>query len=295
MAETKSTTGILSLGLEYDAIKNIGLSPGLSYNWLRPIHSGEGLKEEQREFSSMNYRLLTTYSRPGALSEIYAGLSYTTIFPHTVNLFGNALMSDEWFTVLPNPELREEESRNVSVGARFSLPNVGAMFDISLYYSGLTDMIADVTLSDSTAQYRNLESARRIGADLVAQYNISQGFGALLSYSYLDAKNTSPDRTSDRLTYLPRHTIKLVSSLLPAANTELNLITTFVSSRQYESLGEWESLGSYWLLDAHVNLKVWEGNTLFAKVSNLFDENYESRYGYPQPGRGLLIGVNLAR
>ena len=53
------------------------------------------------------------------------------------------------------------------------------------------------------------------------------------------------------------------------------------------------SLDSYLIIDSNMNFNVLNGIGFFIKVSNLFDENYESLFGYPQPGREFLVGLKL--
>ena len=52
-------------------------------------------------------------------------------------------------------------------------------------------------------------------------------------------------------------------------------------------------LPSYTLfnLDARYNLN--KNVSLYARIENLFDKDYETTYGYEQPGRGAYVVVNF--
>ncbi|HVL29430.1 MAG TPA: TonB-dependent receptor, partial [Sphingomicrobium sp.] len=50
----------------------------------------------------------------------------------------------------------------------------------------------------------------------------------------------------------------------------------------------------YWLASARVAYAVRPGVELFARGSNLFDQDYEESAGYRTEGRGLFVGFRLA-
>lgn len=292
-SETKSTTTIMTLGLQNRSIKNISIAPGVSYNNVKPNYSSENSNLERKNFSAFNYKLLVTYLQDKSLYDLYAGFSYTTIFPATIDIFGDALRSDDWYKIIPNPDLKEENSRNLDFGANFNFQELGLKLGISFYYNKLTDLINAISLSDSTEQSINIADARNMGFDFTMQYDIHNKIKTYLTYSYLDARNISSNRTSDHLAYLPKHRLKLLSSFVPVSYLELNLIATYMSSQYYELIGNWDSLDSYLIIDSNMNFNVLNGIGFFIKVSNLFDENYESLFGYPQPGREFLVGLKL--
>jgi vitamin B12 transporter len=54
------------------------------------------------------------------------------------------------------------------------------------------------------------------------------------------------------------------------------------------------TLSNYWLLDLAVQFRATPSVTLFAKGSNLLDEDYEQVYGYRTPGRAAYFGIRLS-
>lgn len=289
----KTTTSIFTFEIENKSLNNFTLLSGISYNALRPNFINEESGVERKDFSAFNYQILATYSPEKSHYKIHGGFSSTTIFPTVMKIFGDALRSDDSYTVLPNPDLKEEKSRNFDGGVRFNLSGTGLKFDISVFYNQIKDLIQDVRLSDTTEQAINIESARNLGMDLMAQYNINNKVMTLLTYSYLSAKNTSSDRDSDYLAYRPEHRFKffLSYSLHKYFGTDFTL--TYLSNRYYNLYGTWNDLDPYWLIDASLNSEIYRGITLFAKLKNLLDENYTSPFDYPQPGREFLIGLKL--
>jgi iron complex outermembrane receptor protein len=236
---------------------------------------------------------LATYSNAVAGYELYAGLSYTTIFPSTIDLFGDALRSDDWYKIIPNPNLKEEKSRNFDFGTKLYLEDMGLNIGLSIYYNRLTDLINAVSLSDSTEQSINIAAARNAGFDVVVEYDVLNNLKTYLTYSYLDARNLSTDRTSDQLSYLPKHRLKLYAAIVPLKLTQLSVIATYVSGRQYEIMGNWDTLDSYLVIDGILHLNLLKNVGCFLVINNILDENYDSLYGYPQPGRELIFGLKL--
>ena len=55
------------------------------------------------------------------------------------------------------------------------------------------------------------------------------------------------------------------------------------------------ALGSYWLADARVAYAIRPGIELFARGSNLLDQNYQDAFSYRTEGRALYAGVRLSR
>jgi iron complex outermembrane receptor protein len=264
---------------------------GISHNWLNPGSPGLHADYNRPSFSAFNYRILSTFTPEKSFYNVHLGLSLMTMFPTTLDLFGDALRSDPNYEVLPNPDLKEEKSANVDIGARFLLPESGVSFDVSVFYNKISNLIKAVNLTDSTEQSMNLESARNIGMELTAQYKVLNILTAYLSYSLLDAKNTSSNRKSDHLAYLPEHQLKLFASCIPYKEFGGDVTVTYVAKRYFDLSGIWNSLNAYWLVDVSVSSEFLDGLSLYGKIYNILDENYQVANGFPQPGREFIIGL----
>ena len=53
------------------------------------------------------------------------------------------------------------------------------------------------------------------------------------------------------------------------------------------------TLENYWLVDLAVQYRASDSVTVFAKGSNLLDENYEQVFGYRTLGRAGYVGVRV--
>ena len=52
-------------------------------------------------------------------------------------------------------------------------------------------------------------------------------------------------------------------------------------------------LSSYWLVNLNARYDINRNVSLYARIENLFDKDYETTWGYNQPDRGAYVGVNV--
>ena len=50
---------------------------------------------------------------------------------------------------------------------------------------------------------------------------------------------------------------------------------------------------SYFILNADVNYVVTDFMRIFLKGENLLNKNYQIDFGYPMPGRSVMLGINF--
>jgi iron complex outermembrane recepter protein len=292
-ASTRSTTTIAACEYQNRSIQELELVLGVSHNWLMPNYVSERTEVERQNYAAFNYQSLVTYKPKSLQLAFHLGVNHTTIFPATTDVFGDAMRSDPTYTILPNPDLKEEQNTNIDAGVKWRSPENNYNVDVAFYYNAISDLIKAINLTDSTEQSINIDAARNVGIDLCAQFRIDRTLTTYLSYSYLKARNVSSDRTSDFLEYLPEHQLKSFSSYEPYPFLGVDLSVTYVSKRYYALSGEWQSLPRYWLMDAGVNSHISSSIILYTKVSNVLDEDYQVSNGFPQPGREYVIGVRL--
>jgi vitamin B12 transporter len=131
----------------------------------------------------------------------------------------------------------------------------------------------------------------------VLGWQLSDGLRISANYAYLDA--TQPDDAA--LTEVhelrrPTHSGSLVldgsagrwsyGGSVAYVGRHLDQRDTFPFDRV--------TLGSYWLADARVAYAVRPGIELFARGSNLLNQNYQDVFGYRTEGRGIFAGIRLA-
>ena len=162
---------------------------------------------------------------------------------------------------------------------------------LGIYYSKIKDLLTQVRATDTTNQVINLQSAIFSGGELMLKYSPNEKTFGMVSYSYLNARNISDGRTSDFIAYRPEHQLKTFMSFMPIKWIGVDLTYTFVSMRNYDNLGIWNTLPDYSIFDLGVTTKPIKYFTFWFKVNNLLDRDFVSAFDQPQPGREYRIGL----
>ena len=114
-------------------------------------------------------------------------------------------------------------------------------------------------------------------------------------YTYLDAddKSENPD---DHLTETPKH--RFYVSDLFRVNDWISLFAKAAYHKgQWEQKTlpdrtlEWVEMDSFWTVDVKAMGELSRYATVELGVRNLFDENYETGYGFPREGREFFFGI----
>jgi outer membrane receptor protein involved in Fe transport len=159
------------------------------------------------------------------------------------------------------------------------------------------------------SQYRsdNLSNSRARGIELSAGARLPNGFALRGGYTYLETEILAADGvtgtglepfvTGDRLPRRPRHRTFLDLSyaharasafvVLEARDATLDIEPSFgLFGGLFENPGyTTASSGGSWNLARRVSL--------FGRITNLFDRQYEEIFGFPAPGRRVTGGVRV--
>jgi vitamin B12 transporter len=141
-------------------------------------------------------------------------------------------------------------------------------------------------------------SSRRSGIEATVDWKLGDQLRLSANYAYL--KSTQPDlATGERLTETrrPKHSGSIAldgasgrfsyGASLAYVGRHLDNRDTFPFARV--------ALGSYWLADARVAYAIRPGIELFARGSNLLNQDYQDVFSYRTEGRAIYAGVRLSR
>jgi len=195
---------------------------------------------------------------------------------------------NEMFTFFPwevnNPGLQPEQSMQYSLGYQ-SLLLEDSLIDLSLYHYDIRDLIIY-----RNNGYINRESAKNQGIEISLERQIKQHTLAF-SYAYTYTK----DSENEALDLIPRHRMKAEDTLSFNADWIGHLCYQYIGSRYSQNTAtytdERKKLKPYHLVDVQINYKAVEGLDLRAGIKNLFDDAYESEYGYPMEGRSFYVSL----
>lgn len=193
-----------------------------------------------------------------------------------------------------NPDLQEEKVVSCDLGLEYRYRK-DRVFQAALFRTETRDLIVYRRGTDLVYQPVNIDEAWRHGIELTAKYTWDIGLSLNLSYILQDSENLE---TGKELAYTPRHKLKVTFKYtLPGWETRLETSFRYQSERYSEAEArESEKLDDYATLDFKLlqpftwGRTRWEG---YLNLYNLFDQDFENHYGYPDDGFRLTAGCNL--
>jgi vitamin B12 transporter len=203
-----------------------------------------------------------------------------------------------------NPALKPEKSTSYDIGIDQKLADGAVLLQLSLFQQDLKDeingFVFDPVTFLSTAENMPGRS-KRSGVETAAHWNLSDSLGIGAHYTYTDS--TEQDLLGNEVYELrrPKHSGGISLNYRSAGerfNTSLN--ADYGGSRTDLFFPPWPdpsetvTLSNYWLIDLALQYRATESITVFAKGSNLLDEEIEQVYGYRTPGRAGFVGVRVS-
>ncbi len=213
--------------------------------------------------------------------------------------------------VVGNPNLRPERTRSWEVGLDQPLLQGLADFSVTYFHNRFKDLIAFIftPTPGCPASFCNVQKARAEGVELAA--TIRPGYGLTIggAYTYLDTKVLDDGgiesvvlQKGQRLLRRPRNagsltidhgwrrlhtslTATFVGQRPDIFTDPMTFVTQRVTAEGYTTV---DLAGSYLLLKDTRHLREL---TLFGKIQNLFDRNYQQVAGFSAPGITWLFGL----
>ncbi len=202
-----------------------------------------------------------------------------------------------------NTALKPERSTSYDVGFDQSLGNDSVQLQFSLFRQDLTDeingFVFDPVTFLSTAENMSGKS-RRSGAELAVRWAVSDSVGVSANYTYTDS--TEQDFLGNDVHELrrPRHSggvsldFRTANERFSASlNADYGGTRTDIFFPPWPDPSQIVTLSNYWLVDLAAQYRASDSVTVFAKGSNLLDEDYEQVYGYRTSGRAAYFGVRV--
>ncbi|MDR1941154.1 MAG: TonB-dependent receptor [Endomicrobium sp.] len=175
MLKTEASLWTASLYVqdEWRAIEELAITAGVRQSW---YHSSSGANSADTD------RLV------GSLGAVYLfndNISFKANFSQGFKvpaIYYTAMGSS---SIIPNPDLKPEESNNFEVGTILSVKNFNV--EASLFMSEAKNFIAMsiLSMSPTRVQYRNVNKAETFGAELGVSYDVAQ-FTPYANLTYID-------------------------------------------------------------------------------------------------------------
>jgi len=181
-----------------------------------------------------------------------------------------------------NSSLKPEHSRSVEAGIQYS--DGPSILRATVFETRTTDQFQWVTTDVTTGdgQLRNVKKTRNQGIEMSAtHYYMNWEWRASLTLQ--DPIDLSTD---ERLTRRPA----VLGSL--GATTKIDQWRIGGDVSYTGSRSDTSTLAAYWLANTTARYQADKKLSVFGRIENLFDADYQTAWGYNQLRRGVFLGLN---
>jgi vitamin B12 transporter len=200
-----------------------------------------------------------------------------------------------------NPDLEPESSQGWEIGFDTRWSSDRYQLQMTYFDQDLQDEIDGFVFDPETylftAANKDSDSTRK-GIETVFDVRLGQDFTLAATYTYTDAKEENALGQKVREVRRPKHIASLVANYYFASkrgnlNMKLNYngsqLDDFYSPITY--LPERVEIDAYTIVNLAGSWKLTKSLDLTARISNLFDKEYEEILGFVRPGRAIYAGL----
>lgn len=196
----------------------------------------------------------------------------------------------------PNPQLKAERLKlSAELGGNL-LFDSGSSLDVALFYNRYNNLISFQQISQPLQPllYKviNLKKAVMRGVELSFSHRWSDALHMQIAYTFLDARDISPERLNDNLPYKVRHTLNLFAVARTGA-FQLNMNARYRSAVREVFIYPGSEPGSAFILSGKMDYVLNENVRFFVAVDNGTDFQYEELERYRMPGRNYSTGLSF--
>ncbi|MGI6397988.1 MAG: TonB-dependent receptor plug domain-containing protein [Desulfomonilia bacterium] len=209
--------------------------------------------------------------------------------------------SSDFFTFVPNPDLKPEESFGWDIGPviEFELFGLSASYFVARY----SDMIKMGYPTYNTFTYVNVDRAHASGVETYAWVKPVDPLRISLGYAFNQFRYGSGSFESKRVKHKPQDIFTLQADYLAAVlGRQVNIFTSYqFREGVYTDDANTRKTGNRNLIDAGIACEITRFATAAFKVSNLLDDTsveYEDRsewgsFWFPVPGRTYRVSLQM--
>ncbi|MEL6375041.1 MAG: TonB-dependent receptor [Pseudomonadota bacterium] len=197
----------------------------------------------------------------------------------------------------PNPNLEPEESFGFDVGVEFTVPQAGIVLDVTYFNQDLTNKIGSQTLPGFISTSVNQPgTSTREGVEVAASWKVTRGLLLSAAYTYLDAREANGQREVRRAPHSGRFDLDYT---FDAERARLKLSAAYthdtpdVAFLQPFFTPTRVTLDPYWLVSVAASYKLRQGVSVFGRLENAFDVDYQEVFGFNTPGFAAYAGLKV--
>lgn len=192
------------------------------------------------------------------------------------------------FGFFGNPNLKPESSIGYDAGFEQPLFDNQARFGATYFRNDITDLI-DVNATFTT--YVNVGKAETDGVEAFVAYQPFKSLDLRADYTYTEAND---EISGQELLRRPRHKVS-VDALWHATDAlsfdaDILYVGPWIDTNREGTIPR-VLMPGYSTTDIAVNYDINEMFTVYGRISNLFDANYQDPDGFLRPTRGFYAGI----
>lgn len=232
----------------------------------------------------LTYRIAPAYLIVETGTKLKASLGSGFKAPNLTDLF----VDFPAFSYFSNPNLQPEQSTGYDVGLEQMLFKNRVKFGVTYYRNRIKDLIA---VNDAGTTSINISRATTYGLENFISYAPVPELTFRADYTYGMATN---DRTEQQLLRRPKNKASL--------NATWNATHALTLSATLIHVGSWTDVNrsftiprfradGFTTVNIAASYDINERTTLYGRIDNLLDRDYENPVGFLQPGIGAYAGV----
>ena len=227
-------------------------------NWIYHLEPSLGLFFETEGFAQYNLAVSNNVNYP-AMHELFSNSS-------------------------GNPDLREESAWKYELSTQqpFAAGSLAGNLDVAVFYNAINNLVDKVYYAHYS-QYENIEQVNSYGLEAAFKciFILEHNF----QYRYLQYTDNSDRPLNEN----PQNIVNINEKVM------LPYDIFFVYDTSWYDIAESdrEKLPSYWLHNFYLN-RTFENFKVKLGIENAFDQNYQEKLGYPQPGRDLILTLETS-
>ncbi len=256
----------------------------LQSEWVENFFTTAGVRyDDNEDFGDhTSFRLSSAYIWDLQAGELKLRGAYGTGFraPSLYEIQYNR----EWgYAPASDVELKEEKSKGYEIGLQFS-PAAGTFVEVVYFDQKIEDAIVYDMVAWS-GYLQELGTATSEGIELIGQWTINDAWTVKGNYTYNDADDVNGAQRSRR----PRDLANL-SVLYRYESVTAEATVRLVA----DAVDAGVALDDYSLVDLSARYDITENFSVFGRIENVFDKNYQGASVFRSRGRAANIGVNYA-
>jgi len=190
-----------------------------------------------------------------------------------------------------NSALRPERSKSYDIGFDQSLDGGRAMVSVTAFRRDTRDQI---NYDNATFTYGNLDRTRAKGVEASIALKPVDALTVTGSYSYVDARDRSAGSANfgNRLARRAANAVSVSADYVWSFGLSTGATLTMVDD-SFDNAANSRRLDGYALAGVRASMPLGEHLEVYGRIDNLFDETYQTAYGYGTYGRSAYGGVRV--